>query len=81
MMANITWNEKCASAGMCGAHGPGRAPTFRRKAQERLPITPPWPPEKASEYPTATQMMVTTPIEMKLCNMMASSFLRRTSPP
>jgi hypothetical protein len=81
MIANISWNTKCAAAGMCGAHGPGVSPTWRRANQFRFPMNPPAPPEKASEYPTNTQIVVTTPIEMKLCIMIARKFFLRTRPP
>ena len=44
-------------------------------------MMPPAPPEKASEYPNSTQIVVTMPIEMNDCIMIARKFLRRTRPP
>ena len=52
-----------------------------RNALSRLPMIPAVSPEKHSEYPTANQMIVVQPIDTKLCIMIASTFLRPTSPP
>ena len=66
---------------MLGAQGPGRWPTLVSASQWKSPMSPPKLPENASEYPKNTQIVVTTPIEMNDCIMIARKFFLRTSPP
>lgn len=49
MIANISWKEKCARAGMWVRPWPGSLSDYQETDQEKVPMTPATLPEKARE--------------------------------
>ncbi len=82
--ANISWNIANNMNGIVTAYtADGAWPTPLKKAKSRPPIRPSplTSGPKASVNPTITQTMLTNARPKKLCIVVDSTFLRRTSPP
>ncbi len=82
--ANISWKAANSTNGTVGMYvSLGVSPTFMKPTKSRPPMSPSPPTSvpNASEKPTRTQITLTRARPKKLCMIVDSTFLRRTSPP
>ena len=56
-------------------------PTPLSPSQRKSPMTPPWFPPKAREYPKSAHMTTASPIMDTQAIMVLTTFFLRTSPP
>ena len=94
MMANFIWNSANNTKGIVVvtapislAVSPFSTPTFPTptllsiKKSHGLPMMPPISSPNARPNPNTTQMTLTKPMTIKLCNIVDITFLARTMPP
>ena len=83
IIANFNWKKAKRTSGMVGAndHGFPSNTSLNIKKVVGLPTTPPIVSPKARLNPTTIQIILITPMAIKLCSMVEMIFLVSIIPP